>query len=186
MIINFLIIILLYSGLFAALFFLFSFIWTSLFVRYPYVPMPKAIIPELIKCLKIESGSKVYDLGCGDARVLIACLKLFPGANYTGIERDLMPFFLAKIKLFFNGYSRKIKLYRKNFFNCDLSVSNRIFIYLYPGLIKKLIPKLEKELMPGTRLVSCEFPLPGKEPTEIIDLSKNKNFLIKKLFIYTF
>lgn len=155
-------------------------------MRYPYVPIPKTIIPKIIEHLKIGNNSKVYDLGCGDARVLTACLELFPAANYTGIERDLMPFFLAKIKLFFSGNSKKIKLFRKNFFRCDLSGANRIFIYLYPGLIKRLMPKFEKELAAGTRLISCEFPLPDKEPAEIIELPKNKNFLVKKLFVYTF
>jgi SAM-dependent methyltransferase len=185
-IINFLIIILLYFGLLIAVVFLFSFIWTSLFVRYPFVPVPMAIIPEIIKCLKIEDGSRVYDLGCGDGRVLSACLKASSAADYIGIERDFMPFLLAKIKLFLSCDSKKIKLLRKNFFHCDLSGANRIFLYLYPGLIEKLLPKLEKELAPGARLVSCDLPLPGKETTEIIELSGNKNFLVKKLFVYTF
>jgi hypothetical protein len=74
---------------------------------------------------------------------------------------------------------------RGDFMKQNLSAADRVFTYLYPGLMDELLPKLEKELHPGTRLVSCDFPFSKKKAKEVIDLERPK-LTGQKLYIYEF
>ena len=152
----------------------------------PFVPIPEEVLPEIVKLLQIKEDDTVYDLGCGDGRVLAACYKFEPRANYIGIEINLFAWALAKKRFWFLGNPKNVKILRKNFFHENFSAANRIFTYLFPGPMENLLPKLQKELRLGTRLVSCDFSLKQKEPAEIIDLRRPKNSLAHRLYVYEF
>ncbi len=68
----------------------------------------------------------------------------------------------------------------------DISDATHIFVYLFPRIIDDLFAKFEKELKPGTRVVSCDFPFSKRQPNQIIELLATKHQLNKKLYIYDF
>lgn len=146
--------------------------------------MPTDVLPSIVKAIDVQSGEMVYDLGCGDGKVLLACQVQASNAKFIGVERSWLPYFIAKYK------SRKsagnIELIRKSFFKVDLSKADKVFVYLFPALMNDLLPKLQKELKSGAKVVSCDFTFTKKEPKEVIDLKRDPKLLGQKLIIYEF
>lgn len=155
----------------------------SLLIGVPFLPVPKKILPQILESLELKKGSLLIDLGCGDARVIEFCAKQVPGINCLGLEKGFVPFFLSKIR--FRGL-KSVRVLRKDFFEHNLSEASHVFAYLSSNAMDKLLPKLEKELGPGTRLVSCDFGFSKKEPLKIIDLNRPKGALCKRLLVYEF
>jgi trans-aconitate methyltransferase len=126
----------------------------------------------------------LYDLGCGDGKVLRFLSDIFPEAEYIGVERNLFPFYLG---LFRKTISRKkFLILNKNFFNLDFVNATHIFVYLHPDILVSLSSYLDKKLSSGTRLVSLDYPFPNHNPAEIIKLKNNSSKLGKRLYIYNF
>ncbi|MFA6406983.1 MAG: SAM-dependent methyltransferase [Patescibacteria group bacterium] len=162
------------------------FFWESslIFTRAPFIPSPAEIAPQILSALELDENSVLYDLGCGEGHILRAGSAIQPKAKFVGIERSWLPYFMAIHK------SRvghpNLKFIRSSFFKCDLADANRVFIYLFPGLMNDLLPKLQRELKPGTRVVSCDFEFKGKQPIKVIDLGRPKNVLGRRLLVYQF
>lgn len=155
----------------------------------PFVSVPQKILPKTEEVFGINNSSIVYDLGCGDARVLLYLAKKNSKAKYIGIENNQLAVILAKIGAWF--YRRKnhcqIVILNQNFFKKDLSLATHIFLYLYPEIMDKLLPKLEKELKPGAIVVSATFKFTNKRyEKKVILEEKEKNNLVKKIYVYKF
>jgi len=165
---------------------LFLITWSMIFTKAPFVPIAKKVLPEIIKAMDIKSDSKVYDLGCGDGRVLIAAWRSQPRAKYVGLDKDWLPMICSWWQLRRTDQPKNIVILRRDFFKQDLSNATHIFTYLFPKLMDQLLPKLQAELQPGTKLISCDFYFTNKKPSQIIDLQRSKNALAKKLYVYKF
>lgn len=154
----------------------------------PFVPVSREILPAIIKELDIKNKSLVYDLGCGDGRVVLAGAKAFPQAQFVGLEKNPLPYCLARLNVFTSSQSVRVKILKRNFFKTDLSSATRLFLYLLPEQNEKLFSKLQKELKPGTKVVSCDFAFKNKTSQKIIDLSAEARFgaLKHKLYVYQF
>lgn len=150
----------------------------------PFVAIPQHAIRLLEESISIpEKECTIYDLGCGDGRVLCALANKFPHVQYIGIEYSWMPYLFAKISA--RAY-KNITIKYKNFFKEDLSDADGIITYLFPRLMDSLLPKLEKELKPGAMLYSFDFPFTNKEPRAIIDNKKGAATRGNRLWIYGF
>jgi SAM-dependent methyltransferase len=156
--------------------------------KVPFVTAPSAIMKDIAKALEVKDDSVVYDLGCGDGRILIHLSKINPKAKYIGIENNTFPIILARVNSFFSKKKtgNKVEIVNKDFFKQDLSNATHIFTYLYPNIMDDLLTKFDKELKPGTRLVSLSFKFTGKQPINEIDLKRSKYKLGRKLFVYQF
>jgi len=163
-------------------------LWESslLFTRAPFISIPAAVLPFVVDALELQEGGTVFDLGCGDARVLMACAEKQPKASYIGIDRATVAIWFAKFRLWRAKSKLPIKLIKRNFFKCDMTQATHVFTYLFPGLMDSLLPYLEKNLKPGTRLVSCDFIFTKKEPIRVIDLNRPIRSLGRKLYVYQF
>lgn len=111
----------------------------------------------------VTKKDTIYDLGSGDGTSLIVAAQEF-GATGIGVEIDSLRAFLSRVKIKRVGLNKQITIYRKNFFQQDISNATVVFVYLVPKALHRLVPKLQKELKPGTRIVSFryEIPLPMK------------------------
>lgn len=178
-----LLIVLLLIGIAFLIYFIYNTLWIAFFHGVPFVPARTKIVGQIIEALAIFPGETVIDLGCGDARILIAAWQKEPRANYIGYESSFFPFWLARFKIWRAGAN--IKIFRQNFFKADLSATNRIFTYLLPDIMERLLPKLARELRPGARLISLDFPFSLKLPQQVIALDGRAR-LGKKLFVYQF
>lgn len=165
-------------------------IWmvSSFFAKVPFIPVPSTVMKDIDKHLMIKEGSVVYDLGCGDGRVLFYLAKLHKDSKFIGIENSLFPFMLAKFMNFINKLRgvNNVTILRKNFFHHDLSDASHVFVYLYPQVMDDMLNKLENELPVGARLVSASFQFTLKRPTEEVDLARSSWKLARKLCIYQF
>jgi hypothetical protein len=146
----------------------------------PFVPCNMKKLDEISGELKIKENNILYDLGSGDARVLVACFKKQPKAKYIGFEKDMIPYVWSKVRLWRMGIQKNIKIYRRDFLSEDLSEATHIFTYLSPKQMKKLEVKLEKELKNGAKLVSLKFKMPNKLTEQ------NQELATKELFVYNY
>jgi SAM-dependent methyltransferase len=127
----------------------------------PYVPTPQPVVVDMLKMAETSSEDIVYDLGCGDGRILFTAVELFNAKKAVGFE--INPYMIEGIekKIIEKGLEDKIFIFRKNFIEVDLSEASVITIYLTTSGNMKLKPKLEAELKPGSRVISHDFPING-------------------------
>ena len=147
----------------ATLFFL-AFLVNSLLLNAPFVPTKQKGLAALKQALNLKAGDVLFDLGCGNARVLKYCLKYSSGVQGVGVEGNFWPYWLAK----FNVRGLPIRLIRGNILNVDLSSATHIYMYLYPGIIEQMLPKIQRECRPGTKIVLCHFAFKNWAPDQLI------------------
>ena len=149
----------------------------------PWVPTPSDRVKKMLALAKIKPGEKVYDLGCGDGRMVHFASILYK-AKAVGLE--FSPLIYAMAKMFQPIYwlkGSRAKILFRNFYKKDLSDANVIVFYLLPHAIQKLKPKWKKELKKGTRIVSYAFQIEGWTPTHRQKRIRKKSFC--PLWLYT-
>lgn len=122
-----------------------------------YLGSPSAVVKAMLVMADIQPGEKVYDLGCGDGRLLVPAVRKFR-ALATGV--DLSGFLLALAWLRARLWHTPVRLIRQNLLSVDISDADVVFLYLMPEIIEKLQERL-KQLKPGTRIVCHQFGLAG-------------------------
>jgi SAM-dependent methyltransferase len=154
----------------------------------PYIPLSKNVLERAAEEMAITDRSLVYDLGCGDGRVLFSLAKKYPQGRYIGVEKYALPFLLAQINLFFHGRPKKIKIIKKDMFDCDFHEASHIFLYLFPGHVDRIYDKLEKELKKGTCVISCGFHFKKKNAQKVIEIPRNtiSPGTYQKIYVYEF
>ncbi|MDB5260663.1 MAG: putative methyltransferase [Candidatus Nomurabacteria bacterium] len=160
--------------------FLIVFFISSLFQDAPFVPVNSSVLKKIVESLELEPGSVLYDLGCGDGRVLKEALKEVKGIQAIGIEKNILPFTLSKISL--RKTSAKVIL--GNFLKTDISNATHIYLYLFPKIVNRLFFKFKEECRSGTRIVTCDFIPRDITPDKVIDLPLSHNGLCKKLYVF--
>ncbi len=153
--------------------------------RAPFIPISQDVLGDIVTALGLKQGSVMYDLGSGDGRVVFAAALSQPSIKAIGVERSVLPFVLSHIEKKRKG-ATNAHFVRANFFNVPIGDATHIFLYLFPGLMNALLPKFEKELKPGTRVISCDFKFKDKQPIQVIDLHRKKYNLGRKIYIYEF
>lgn len=117
---------------------------------------------EMLKMAGLKQGEILYDLGCGDGRILITAARDF-GAYAVGVELDEGRAKEAREKVSNLGLEDKVKVIHGNILDLDISPADVVTLYLTTSANEKLRPKMERELKPGTRVVSHDFTIPGWE-----------------------
>jgi cyclopropane fatty-acyl-phospholipid synthase-like methyltransferase len=116
----------------------------------------------MLEMAEIKPGDLVYDLGCGDGRILIAAAKKY-GVKGVGIEIDPKVVQLARENIKNNMVENLVTVKEGDIFESDFSDATVVALYLLPELNEKLMPKL-KQLKPGSRIVSHSFKMKGAKP----------------------
>jgi hypothetical protein len=158
--------------------------WTGITSKVPFIIVPSSVLPDIEKALELKDDSVLYDIGCGDARVLSFLSKRYKKIKLNGIENRLFP--LCLMHILSVRKKSNIKIINKDFFKQDLGDATHVFMYLYPNIMDDLLGKLEKELPSGTRLVSLSFKFTQKKPLYEIDLERSSWNTAKKIYVYEF
>lgn len=132
----------------------------------PFVPSNRATTQRMLKEAKLKKGERVYDLGCGDGRLLIKAEKQY-GTKGVGYENAPIAFLFATLNKWIHRSSVEIRY--GNLFHAPLKKADVIVMYLGPDVQKKLAPKLKKECRKGTRIISNTFHLPDFKPVKKIE-----------------
>ncbi len=142
----------------------------------PYVPTPQNVVDGMLELADVKKGEVVYDLGCGDGRIVITAAKKF-GA--TGIGVDLNPERIkeANANAVEANVEDKVKFYEGNLFDFDFSKADVLTLYLLPDVNLTLKPKIQEEMKPGSRVVSHAFSMGDWEPDQEITVDGRTVYL---------
>ena len=116
----------------------------TLLTDVPYLPSTNKEIREIDKILGIKNGDNVLDIGSGDGKVILTLSKKYPNANFTGIDRDLILISYSKVISKLLG-RKNTTFIHTNALTFDYSRYNKIYMYLIPHFIDKVMMELEKE-----------------------------------------
>lgn len=137
---------------------------TSIFLRAPYVPTPTSVAKKMVAFAGLRGGETVYDLGAGDARLLIEAKRAKPNITAKGFELSPPVYLVGLFRIWRSKFP--ITLRMQNFFHQDVSDADCIFLYLMPGAMKTLQEKFSQELKPGTKVISHAFKFPDRTPVK--------------------
>jgi SAM-dependent methyltransferase len=133
-----------------------------------FVPTRELVIDAMLKAAKVGPNDVVYDLGCGDGRIVVAAAKL--GARAVGIDIDPQRIKEANENAARNGVTGKVDFRQGDLFEADIREATVVTLYLLPSLNVKLRPRLMEQLRPGTRIVSHDFDMGDWAPEETISV----------------
>jgi cyclopropane fatty-acyl-phospholipid synthase-like methyltransferase len=130
-----------------------------------FVPTPAEVVTAMLKLANVTAKDVVYDLGCGDGMIITAAAKEF-GATAVGIDINPVRVKEANERVAKAGVTDKVKVLNEDLFAANIGQASVVTLYLLQSLNEKLIPKLNKELKPGTRIVSQTFSMGDRYPPE--------------------
>lgn len=145
----------------------------------PYVPTDYEIVEKMLKMANVNENDILYDLGCGDGRIVITAAKKF-GTRGVGIDINPVRIEESNKNAEEEGVTEKVQFIEQNLFEADISEATVLTMYLLPSVNLKLRPILFQDLKPGTRIVSHDFDMGDWEPDQstIIEYSLDyQNFL---------
>jgi len=126
----------------------------------PWVPTSRQVVYRMLSMAEVKPGEVVYDLGCGDGRVLITAARRF-GARAVGVEVDVFRYLWSAIAVTLTGRWKQVRVIRGDLFSVDLRDADVVFTYLLQDTNDRLKDKLRRELRPGTRIIANTFVFPG-------------------------
>jgi Methyltransferase domain len=134
-----------------------------------FVPTPQPVVEAMLAAAAVRRGETVYDLGCGDGRIVITAARKF-GARGLGFDLDFELIQAARAGAAAAGVRHMATFQRADIFSLDLSPADVVTLYLLRDLNARLLPQL-RQLRPGARVASYEFGLPGCTParTELVE-----------------
>jgi SAM-dependent methyltransferase len=124
----------------------------------PFVPTPEAVVDGMLKLGGVKSTDVVYDLGCGDGRIVIAAAKNY-GAHGVGIDINPERVEEARTNARKAGVESLVRFEENDLFKADIHSATVVMIYLAPDVNLRLRPKLLQELRPGSRVVSHSWDM---------------------------
>lgn len=130
-----------------------------------YVPSPDSVVEAMLKLARVTAADVVYDLGSGDGRIPIAAATLY-GARGVGIEIDRIRILEANDNVRKAGVGDRVRFVQQDLFEADISEATVVTLFLLTRLNQQLMPKLKRELRPGTRVVSHQFRMDDTWPPE--------------------
>jgi SAM-dependent methyltransferase len=127
-------------------------------------PSARIRVRTFLDHVAMKKDDFLVDVGCGDGRVLREAKKRY-GIRALGIEVNLLAYVLARLR---NMGVEGIEIRWGNFWNVNIHDADVVFCYLFPDVMARLAQKLEAELRPGTRVISCNFQIPGWIHSEVL------------------
>jgi cyclopropane fatty-acyl-phospholipid synthase-like methyltransferase len=135
-----------------------------------YVPTREPVVDAMLRMANVTANDVVYDLGCGDGRIVIRAAKNY-GARGVGIDIDPERIEEANENAQEAGVTGDVEFIQGDLFESDFSEASVVTLYLLSSLNERLMPILMEQLKPGTRIVSHAFSMGDWEPekTEVVD-----------------
>jgi len=124
----------------------------------PYVPTTEPAVKEMLKLAKVQKTDVLYDLGCGDGRIVIEAAKSY-GARGVGFDIDPQRIKEARANAKAAGVEGLVRFEEKDLFEADFREATVVTLFLLPSVNLKLRPRLLEQLKPGTRVVSNTFDM---------------------------
>jgi SAM-dependent methyltransferase len=149
----------------------------------PYVPTPADVVERMLELAKVGPRDVVYDLGCGDGRIVITAAQKF-GARGVGIDIDANLINQAEANAKAAGVERRVKFLVQDAMTVDVSDASVVTLYLLSSSNVKLRPILTRQLRRGARIVSHSFAMGDWEP-EVVDTFRDATGTSRTLYLWT-
>lgn len=147
-----------------------------------YVGTPCDVIDKMLETASIQRADVVYDLGCGDGRIIVAAAKRF-GCRGVGYDIDPQRIREALENVRKDAVGELVEIKRQDIFTVDLSQASVIMLYLLPELNEQLIPQLKK-LKPGSRIVTHEYAIEGIAEEKSVTMKSLEDGVKHYLYLY--
>ena len=132
----------------------------------PYVPTPLPVAHAMLRLARVRRDDVVYDLGCGDGRIVIAAARDY-GARGVGVDIDPRLIHDANASAKAAGVADRARFVVQDLFETDFSDATVVTLFLYPDMNARLLPKFRATLRPGTRIVSHQFRVGDWQPDRV-------------------
>lgn len=164
-----------------------AFLWVGLAISVevlaPFVPTPMEVVERMLELAQVTKDDVVYDLGCGDGRIVIMAAKKY-GAKGVGVDIDPEMVKESKENARKERVEDKVTILLQDAFETDLSNATVVTLYLLTESNLKLRPKLFGELKPGARVVSHDFGMGDWEPESVVRM-EGKDGLPHTIYLWT-
>ncbi len=139
-----------------------------------FVETPDKIVDAMLKLAKVGKDDVVYDLGCGDGRIVVTAVKRFNAKRGVGVDLDPKRIKESKARAKQAGVEEKVEFRVGDVLKVDVSEATVVTLYMSDELNKLLMPKLREQLKPGARIVSHRFRMGTWQPdkTETVDVEQ--------------
>ena len=141
-----------------------------------FVPTPNEVVDKMLEVAKVTAKDVVYDLGCGDGRIVITAAQKY-GARAVGIDIDPQRIKEATANAKAAKVTDKVRFIEGDLFEADISEATVVNLYLLTRLNENLKPKFLKELKPGTRVVSHAFDMGDWAPEQKVQVAASTVYL---------
>jgi SAM-dependent methyltransferase len=149
----------------------------------PYVPTPQEVVDRMLALAKVTKSDVVYDLGCGDGRIVVTAAKQF-GAKGVGVDIDPQRIKESEANAKAAGVQHLVSFKLQDAMTVDVSPATVVTLYLLSASNMKLRPILTKQLRPGARIVSHAFTM-GDWAPEKTDEFADQNGTMRTLYLWT-
>lgn len=143
-------------------------------IDVPYVPTPNEVVEEMLKVANVGKDDVIYDLGCGDGRIVITAAQKY-GARGVGVDINADRIKESNENARKAGVTDRVKFFQQDLFETDLREATVVTLYLLPDVNRRLRPKLFRELKPGTRVVSHAFDMGEWNPEKVLKITTDKD-----------
>ena len=132
-------------------------------INTPFVASPTRVVDAMLQLAKVGRGDVVYDLGCGDGRIVISAASKY-GAQGVGIDNNPVRIQEAVTNSHHAGVSDRVSFQLNDLFDADIHNATVVALYLLPDVNIRLRSRLQRDLKPGTRIVSHTFGMGDWKP----------------------
>ncbi|MDG7044709.1 MAG: class I SAM-dependent methyltransferase [Nitrososphaerota archaeon] len=136
--------------------------WTQV-IGSGWGPTPMKKVREMLEMGGVSSADLLYDLGCGDGRIITEAASRY-GARAVGIEADPLRFIWSRMAIRGKGLGGRVRVVHGNFFHEDLQEATIVTMFLQQGTNQRLREKLLRELRPGTKVITYTWTFEGWHP----------------------
>jgi SAM-dependent methyltransferase len=147
-----------------------------------YVPTPYDVVEKMLEMAEVERDDLVYDLGCGDGRIVISAARRF-GSRGVGLEIVPELVELSKSNVHAAGVEDLVTIEQKDIYTVDLSQADVLMLYLGWDLNKRLLPQIAT-LAPGSRIVSHRYGMRGIKPERVVQFVSREDGSERTLFLW--
>ena len=148
-----------------------------------YLPTPQDVVDQMLELAEVSKDDLVYDLGCGDGRVLVTAATTY-GCRCRGYDIDPNRVRDSLENARQHGVEKLVEVKKEDIFTLDLRDADVIFLYLLPKLNVRLIPQFQ-QLKPGTRIVSHLFDMQGARPDKVLHLDSSEDGYEHAVYLWT-
>lgn len=139
----------------------------------PYVPTPEEVVEKMLELAKPKKGEVLYDLGCGDGRIVVTAAKKY-GVKGIGVDIDPERIKESNDNAKQAGVTDRVKFIKKDLFKMDFRDADIMAMYLLTTVNEQLKPKLLEQMRPGSRVVSHAFSMGDWEPDQEVTVEPDK------------